>query len=245
MKNFKFSIILLVALAWSGSAVGQTWFELGGRFSFGPTVLFDQAIDDNNNHSLNINTGYSFGGAASANFGNAHGTAIEVVYATGKQEYDFSGAAGLVSGVNSIEWNSVDVYALYRKLYAGSYLEIGPKVSLVNSVDQSLSNNNIEVFGDVTDFYTDSYISGVLGFGGYFAGSRFFSVGLGLRFEYAFGKFTSSDGEEAGFPLPYEPTFDGDNLRNINVYGTLEIKIPIGRIAQVKCGERAFIFGGR
>nr|MBS0037745.1 hypothetical protein [Saprospiraceae bacterium] len=252
MKKFIPFLVLFITLSSANMAFGQRasgiGFELGVRAAFGPSVLYESNIEDSDNHSFNsIKMGYSFGLAFSTGFDQNNYLIFETMYATGTQDYSFNGYTNLIEGTNTIDWNTLDLYLLYRRSYSGAYFEVGPKMSFVNNVEQSLSGNdavNLEFFPNVEDHYVDNFMSAVFGFGGYIAGSRAYSLGLGIRLEYALQNFTTDSGKDQGYPLPYDPSYDPGNLRNINVYGTLELKIPIGRIAQIRCGERGFIFGG-
>lgn len=252
MNMRRIFIFLIVFFLFVNFIQAQVWFEGGGRVMYGATALFASEVNDNDNHSMNIETGLSFGPVFNINFSDIAGISTEVMFASGKQSYDFDGGGvSALATTNNIEWNSTDIYLLYRTMSRGAYLEIGPKLSLLSQVDQNVSNMGItgEYYltpdlMDVSNMYTDQFFSGVLGFGMYVAGSKYFTVSLGFRIEYAFQNFTSSDGEDLDFPLPYEPTFESGNLRNINAYGGLEVRFPIGGIARAQCGQRRFIFGG-
>lgn len=239
--KMKYLPLFAAALFVCQMSYAQTWFELGAKGGFGPTALWESNISDSDLHDMNINSGYKYGLNVTTNFDNGGAVVFELLFANSKQTYDFDGLEPILSGTNSVEWKSTNLYLLYRMVNRGAFFEIGPKMSFINSVDQTLGNFE---FDGIDDAYADNYFSGVLGFGGYLFGSRDFTLGLGLRVEYAFQNFTSSTGRDNNYPLPYDPTYDAGNLRNINVYGTLEFKIPIGRIARIKCGQRGFLFGG-
>ena len=254
MKNFIPLLSLLMILGFTQEKQAQhtagIGFELGARVAVGPSALWEPGITDSDMHDYNINIGYSYGLSFSVNFDRWNNLILETMIGNGTQKFDLKERLGAQVGVNTLEWQTTDLYLLYRRENRGGYFEVGPKLSIMNSVDQSVTNNpgfQSEFFeGNLEDFYASSYASAVFGFGGYFAGSRSFSVGLGLRFEYALTNFTSDRGTSTGFgyPFPYDSSYDVGNLRNINVYGTVELRIPIGRVAKVRCGERGFIFGG-
>jgi len=254
MKNFIPFLSLLLILGFSQEKQAQhvagTGFEIGARVAVGPSALWESGITDSDMHDYALNIGYSFGLAFSMNFDRWNNLIVETMFASGSQDFKVKERLGANVGVNTLDWKTTDLYLLYRRENRGGYFEIGPKMSLMNSVEQSITNNpgiQSEFFeGNLDDFYASNFLSAVFGFGGYFAGNRSFSLGLGLRFEYALTNFTSDLGTSTGFgyPLPYDSSYEVGNLRNINVYGTVEIKIPIGRVAKVRCGERGFIFGG-
>ena len=227
----------------------DTWFEAGAKVGYGPSVLWESNISDSEVHDMNINSGLRYGFNFHVNFDQGGGFVLEGLMTRGNQTYDFSGNDLFNAGEHSIEWRSTDVLLLYRLVNQGAFIEIGPKMSFIGSVEHDLSNNaNPFAEIDVESMYTDSYLSGVIGFGGYLFGSRDFTVGLGIRFEYGFQNFTSSEGSDNAnaFPLTrtLDNTYDPGNLRNINAYATLEIKIPIGRFSKIQCGQRGFLFGG-
>ena len=238
-------IITLLALQ---TQAQDMWFEAGIKAGYGPTVLWESNISDSDFHDMNINSGVRYGLNLNVNFDQGGGIILETLITHGKQTFDYDGFGDILAGKHTIDWKSTDVFLLYRFVNRGAFIEIGPKMSFMGSVDHDLSNNPTNPFAeiDVESMYTDNYLSGVLGFGGYLFGSREFTVGLGLRFEYAFQNFTSDEGKEAGFPLTsaLDSSYDPGDLRNINVYATLEIKIPIGRFSKIQCGQRGFLFGG-
>lgn len=246
MKNLSYFLIFFASLFLNYQASAQLWFEAGGRAMYGATALFESNITDDDEHTMNINTGLSYGALFNLNFSDRHGIAVEAMFANSEQSYEFDGITGSIdAGTNTIEWNSTDVYLMYRALSQGAYFEIGPKLSLVNGVDQNTNGFLLtDDAMDVSEFYTDQFLSGVIGFGMYIAGSRYFTVSLGFRVEYAFQNFTNDEGVDNNFPLPYDNDFMTDNLRNINAYGGIELKFPIGGIAKAQCGQRRFIFGG-
>ena len=246
MKKVTYLIALFTSILLTQQATAQLWFEAGGRAMYGATALFESNISDDDEHTMNINTGLSYGALFNLNFSDRHGISVEGMFANSEQSYEFDGIAGVVgSGTNTIEWNSTDLYLMYRALSQGAYFEIGPKLSLVNGVDQNTNGFLLtDDAMDVSDAYTDQFLSGVIGFGMYIAGSRYFTLSIGFRVEYAFQNFTSDQGADSNFPLPYDNDFMTENLRNINAYGGIELKFPIGGIAKAQCGQRRFIFGG-
>lgn len=250
MKKLICFLFFFASLLLTQQASAQLWFEAGGRAMYGATALFESNITDDDEHTMNINTGLSYGALFNLNFSDRHGISIEGMFANSEQSYEFDGIAGVVgSGTNTIEWNSTDLYLMYRALSQGAYFEIGPKLSLVNGVDQNVSSTAdqyflVEEMMDVSDAYADQFLSGVIGFGMYIAGSKYFTLSVGFRVEYAFQNFTSDQGADSNYPLPYDNDFMTENLRNINAYGGIELKIPIGGVARAQCGQRRFIFGG-
>ncbi len=246
MKIKKIKLFALFLMMGSLSLSAQTWFEIGVRGQIGATALLPANLSDNDLHTMKINSGYSYGPTFNVNFGDNNGIALEALFASSEQTYEFDGAGLLPADDNIITWKSTDVYLLYRTMSQGAYLEIGPKLSLVNEVEQEGPGQLGDGKVDVSQFYTDQHIAGVLGFGMYLAGSDVFTLNLGFRVEYSFQDFVSDEGRDNVFPYPfnYDATMDSDNLSNINAYGTVELRFPIGGIAKAQCGQRRFIFGG-
>lgn len=240
MKNLYVLLLFLIPL----TGFSQTWFEIGGRGMYGITALYDSGITDNDNHTMNLNTGFSYGPTLNVNFGDKHGIAAEVLFANAEQSWDVDPIGINSAFTNTLNWESTDLYLLYRTKSRGAYLELGPKYSMVNMVEQTREINGNKSKSDVSQYYADQHLSAVLGFGMYLAGSKAFTLTLGFRLEYSFADFTSDEGVDLNVPIEYDPTYERNSLNNINAMGALELRIPIGGVAKAGCGQRRFIFGG-
>ncbi len=213
------------------------WFDIGFKAQYGAAGFYNSAIasSDNTTYDYNISTGYSFGGKLGINFGY-NGLSIDVMKNTAKQEFEKTGS----TTIPTINWESWDVYALFRNAKNLGYFEIGPKISFVNKVE-----DNIE--GSVTDrtsSYNKNNIAGVVGFGANLMGNdgRFSGI-LGLRFEYGFTDFVSDEGAGANVNAPLRDASvyaDGYKKSNVAFAGVVfELNWGIGYFAKAQCGARS------
>jgi hypothetical protein len=236
MKHF-FTIAALFATLHMFGQKKIVWFDIGLKAQYGATGFYNSAIaaSDNTTYDYNISTGYSIGGKLGINFGY-NGLSIDVMKNTAKQEFEKTG----ITAIPTINWESWDVYALFRNAKNLGYFEIGPKISFVNKVE-----DNIE--GSVTDrssSYNKNNIAGVIGFGANLMGNdgRFSGI-LGLRFEYGFTDFVSDEGAGANVNAPLRDASvyaDGYKKSNVAFAGVVfELNWGIGYFAKAQCGARS------
>jgi len=236
MRHF-FTIAALFATLQMFGQKQIVWFDIGLKAQYGASGFYNSAIaaSDNDKYDYNISTGYSFGGKLGINFGY-NGLSIDVMRNTAKQEFEKTGS----TTIPTINWQSWDVYALFRNAKNLGYFEIGPKISFINKVE-----DNIE--GSVTDrssSYNKNNIAGVIGFGANLMGNdgRFSGI-LGLRFEYGFTDFVSDEGAGANVNAPLRDASvyaDGYKKSNVAFAGVVfELNWGIGYFAKAQCGARS------
>jgi len=230
----KLRLTLLFAVA-AVSLNAQTWFDIGVKGAFGPTVLFERNIFDfgAGEYKHKLTKGYNFGARLNINTGHHFGISLEYAAATSKQDFVLSDDPW-----NTFIWKHNDLLALLRFSGSGAYIELGGKYSLVNKVE--LDNVNAGLIDDSQNF-EDSYFSGVFGFGSYLAGNDVLSINLGIRLHWALNDFVNEAGKENNRPIAYY----GAPLKNPE-YKTLataaqvqlEINYAFGRFAKTSCSER-------
>ncbi|MBC7885071.1 MAG: hypothetical protein H7X99_06320, partial [Saprospiraceae bacterium] len=178
-------------------------------------------------------TGYSYGGKLGINFGY-NGIAIDVMRSTAKQEFEKTGS----TSIPTINWQALDVYALYRNARNLGYFEIGPKISFVSKVEDNIEGTVTEQ----TPNYNKNNIAGVIGFGANILGNdgRFSGI-LGLRFEYAFTDFVSEEGKTLHAPLRDPSVYtDGYKKSNVAFAGVVfELNWGVGYFGRAQCGARS------
>ena len=175
----------------------QVWFEAGGKAMYGLTGFYNENLVNANNYNYQLNTAFSYGGVFSMNFGEKHGVNLEGLLATHQQSFELleNGSATRLG----VEWQATDFYLMYRfYTESGAFFELGPKLTSVRKVEQSEGQERMRA----DDNYEDSYYSGALGFGGFLAGTEFFTVKLGVRLEYGLSDFISDQGQKDGYPAP-------------------------------------------
>jgi hypothetical protein len=159
--------------------------------------------------------GSSYGVAANAYFGMT-GLGIEFLYNT--HNASFTGAYSVNdvstgSYTSNIKLQTIQIPLLLKFQSAkGAYIELGPQMTNISSAQFDRSGEiigvNFNESKDVTDEYTSSYISGVLGFGSKIALSDLpLGLLLGVRIQYSFGDMMGVDGEGYSLGSSDNPSF--------------------------------------
>ncbi len=236
-------LIVASFLLFTSSVFGQRvaefwWFDTGVKFGYGATGLYNSSIWDRatSDWEFDISTGYSFGAKLGINKGTS-GFTIDVMFANAEQSFEDHRNPTEVRDY-IVEWNTVDLYTLYRNNRQLGYVEIGPKFSFVNDV---LSGYASEPRVGVADNYASNNIGAVLGFGAYFiGGDNAFSGILGLRFEYGFTDFVNPDGHLAGHPVPdVNVTNPGVSTAPVFAGIVFELNWGLGYYGKASCGSRS------
>ncbi len=175
MRNF-FPILLIFL---SGTVFGQTWIDVSFKAGIGPDLLINLNVLEDVDLVHQFSVGNTFAGKLGLNFGDIHSVNFEVASTKFRQQFEFRGE-GLIPG-KDINFNATDFALLYRKLYDGRYLEIGPILSTTS--EETITSPN---FG------------GIFGFGRTIAGSDKVAINIGARIRYvATDLLSDSDGTES------------------------------------------------
>lgn len=207
------------------------WFDVGLKGQYGAAGLYNQAIADSKDYGYRIGSGYGYGAKLGINR-NYNGLSIDVMKSHAKQTFDKT--------PKTVEWESLDVYALFRNAKNLGYFEIGPKVSFISKETLASDGTVVE---QPSDNYNKNVFSGVVGFGANILGTdggRFSGI-LGLRFEYAFTDLDSEAGKKLGAPVG-DPTIyaNGNKSSNIAFAGVVfELNWGIGYFGKAQCGARS------
>ena len=240
MKQFFTIAVILVSLQLYGQKK-IVWFDMGAKVQYGAAGLYNAAIANSDGYDYNISTGYSYGGKLGINFGY-NGLAIDVMRSTAKQEFEKTGS----TAVPTVNWQSWDVYALFRNAKNLGYFEIGPKISFVSKVEDNLVDGGSvgTSLTDRTTNYNKNNIAGVIGFGANIMGNDgAFSGILGLRLEYSFTDFVGTEGAATAVSAPLrDPSVYADGYKKSNVAFAglvFELNWGIGYFAKAQCGARS------
>lgn len=209
------------------------WFDAGLKAQYGATGFYNPAIGNYGDINYRIGTGYGFGGKIGINF-RYNGLALDVMYNKATQIFDNNANDQTVE----FDWTTLDIYALYRHAKNLGYFEIGPKMSLVQSVNDNIEGNSV----DRTDLYNKNYFSGVIGFGANLMGNDgAFSGILGLRFEYGLTDFVGSAGQTANAPLLNPDVYADGYKKTAPAFAgvVFELNWGIGYFAKAQCGARS------
>ena len=142
---------------------------------------------------------------------------------------------------SQVKWKNIDLYLLYRYNSSTVYLELGPMLSLVRSVDYTDTSIPIEI--DVEDFYAKKYYSAVFGFGGFLAGTESISLNLGVRVHYALQDFITAEGQLQNHPAPSTSAYaEYKQTRPLYIEVGLELTFGLGEFAKTSCSKRMHWF---
>jgi hypothetical protein len=215
------------------------WIEVGAKGQYGFKGFYNDNIINDRDHEYKISSGYSYGGLVNINFADRHGFIIEGLLSENVQKFNYE-LGGSLQTASEVSWTTLDGYLMYRAYNNTAYLEIGPKISMVRSIDQSPNPLNI---WDIPKQYNEQYWSAAIGFGGMILGSEFFTLKMGLRFEYALGDLVNETGQDNRFPAYYVNYEDYKASHPFSATLNLELNFAIGAVARAQCGRRSFIFG--
>ena len=231
----------LIALLLTVGAKAQLWLELGPKATFGPSGYFNSTLANDQKHDYSLNLAYSYGATMGLNIGDHHGLNFEALTGTYFQDFTYRPNTG-TSIRNSLEWEVVDLYALYRYYpESGMYLELGPKYTLINEISQTAGIMSVPVEGQ----YEDSYLSGVLGIGAFLSGSEALVFKCGLRAEYGLSDMVTVDGMTNGYPSIDSDLMSQGDTTPFRISFGLELSFGVGGIAKGACGRRGFVLGSR
>ncbi|GJM32366.1 MAG: hypothetical protein DHS20C18_13670 [Saprospiraceae bacterium] len=240
MKKANLLILLFSCVTFSLSA--QLWLEVGGKAMFGLTGYLNSNIANDNSHEYKLNTALTYGGVVGLNIGDHSGINIEALFTKHQQDITFLDNLVGENFVNSLEWDALDLYLLYRfYTNGGAFFELGPKMTAIREIDQTFGPTRLDTEGK----YEDTYYSAVAGLGSFLFGSEISTFKIGMRLEYALTDMVSSEGEKDGFPAFYRSydSYKPTNPFRATIY--LELSFGVGGIAKSTCGRRGFVFGSR
>ncbi len=208
-------ILPLLLLFCSTVAFSQFWIDVSLKGGAGPDFLINANVFNDDSLIHKFAMGNTFSGKLGFNFGDIHSLNIDVS-STGFTQ-GFQNKRELESGVpvKQLDYRTIDFAILYRKLFEGRYIEIGPMYSTANEIT------------------VESPTYGVLGgFGRTLAGSDRFAINLGCRARYVISNT---------IPEIYEPTYFGTTYAesksstNFSLLVMLEIDWAVGVFRRSTC----------
>lgn len=228
----KYTLTLFMMMILAVSAKSQWWFDAGVKGAYGPTMMYDQNVFDHGSYKHKLSTGTSFGGRLGFNYGYHVGLSLEYTSSTSNQEFNYESDL-----YNSFKWKHNDISTLFRYSGNGAYVEVGAKFSNITEVElENIPNSTVT---DVTENFSDNYVSGILGFGSYLAGNDIWSLNLGIRMHWAFDDMVSETGKENNYPIVIDE-LDDPTRKTIATAAQLqaEFNVAFGRFAKTACSDR-------
>jgi|GEM_PF-253477 len=242
-------LLTICLLAISTLSYGQkeiAWFDVGFKAMYGGSSILNSAVNDASglDYSLVFGNSYSVGGKFGINKG-FNGLAIELMYNKGNAEIQ-----DLLSSTNTpvtVDWTGIDIYTLFRNNANLGFFEIGPKFSLLQSLDRTGRDGMLTSLTDDAEVETNLGISGVLSMGVLVLGNdRAFSGQIGLRFEYGFTDMIKEGaGQDRFEPFPDLVNENVTYSKSAPIYAGLvfELNFGLGFYGISQCGGRPKLFG--
>jgi len=215
-------LLPILIYLFTSTLFGQTWIDVSFRGGLGPNLLINTNVLEDADVVHEFSVGSTFAGKFGVNFGDIHSINFEVASTKFKQSFDFR-AQDILSG-KDMNFTSIDYSFLYRKLYDGRCLEIGPTISTTS--EESISSPN---FG------------GIFGFGRTIAGSDKIAINIGARFRYiATDLLNDSDGTES---LYYSKVYPDYKISTpLSFMFMVEIDWAVGVFGRSNCYSRRLRF---
>ena len=234
------NVLLILCLAFCLSNIQAQkldfWLDAGVKIQTGYTALFNSNVTTENslgeNWDFNLATGLKYGVKLGINW-NYTGVSFDILTGNQSAKFRFS-----PDRVDQIDINVTDIYVLFRNAKHKGYIELGPKLSIINDVSDNSQTRNL------ADRYETNNLAAVLGFGTYILGpedGRFSGI-LGFRLEYGFQDVVNENGRTSNDQLTRVPVNYGGEAGTthpIFVGLVFEANWGIGGVGQARCGERS------
>ena len=239
----KLYLTTILTLLISSISIAQSWVDFGLKGGWGMTMLFNQKIFDDQSVNHQISFAPNYGLKIGYNFGQEHEVTFDVMFSQFKQDFAYN-ISDTSSGTelkytSSFQYKSTDFLLMYRHNNNGSYFEIGPKFSLINSSSNNFSLNTVSAFYDPSHIQP-SITSLALGFGSYFVGTENFGITGGLRLSYSFSDVISANGRSVNAPT-YMNMDNGGTNHPLFVQLIFEANYDLAYMAKAKCGRRKIL----
>lgn len=239
----KLILTSLLTLSLFANSQAQSWIDFGVKGGWGPTLLFNQKIFDNQSVNHKLSYAPTFGAKIGYNFNMEHEITFDVMFSQFKQDFTYSVTDSTTkSDVNynsTFGYKSTDLLFMYRHNKNGSYFEIGPKLSLIKS---SYNNFDLNTFAPMfsPDQVVPQLTSLAVGFGSYFIGTENFGVTGGLRMSYSFNNIISTNGNNVYAPT-YLPSSNNGVSHPLFFQVIFEANYDLAYMAKAKCGRKKIL----
>jgi len=239
-------LVLFILMSFSAYSQSDSkfYFDVGVKGGYGLNLLVNQNILNDKNVDSEFSFGPSLGGRIGGNFNEKKSINLEVLSSGFNQQYSIKS--------DSLQWNktisfsTLDLALLYRNFVNGSYMEIGPEVSFIQSAVES---NSLSGSANAGKLLTPDYFAGIFGFGANFLGNDNISILAGIRASYSFTDIISELGgksQDRSFPLnePFYKTSATSytSTNPLTVRLMLEIAFDLGYFTRSKCNKKRLRF---
>lgn len=218
----RFILSLALILYFSLNTFCQAWIDCGVKGGYGITNLINSNIWNDSKIEPLLSTGYAFGGKLGLNFNINYQITADFIAKSSNQKYLFEPSQTSEKWEKKVTYNSFDIPLLFRhNSDNGSFLEIGPQISFLMGITETVDNNSIDRKG----YFESTNLGAVFGFGSYIIGGDNTYLVFGLRMHYGFQDILSNEGGKNNrehFPISngemdnYEPDFKFESYKPTN-----------------------------
>jgi len=234
-------VLSMLFLPLCHAAQAQSFFEIGVKGGGGASMLFNNNILQDNRINKTPNLAYSYGAKLGFDFNENYAIIAEYMFLQMNQNNDFNNFAS-VNIKRNIQINMIQVPILFRyNNEMGGYVEIGPRLGLTKSVQESGT-----AAADVTSKFEQNTYGAVLGFGNVLFATDNIYTTIGLRIDAGMTDLISAAGGK-NTPAVY-PITNADFTTNYTNYAVtipisvqlmLELNWDLGYFARSKCKKRS------
>ena len=233
MKHL-FTLLVLLCIAVSGKA--QMWFDAGAHYAFGPTMMYDNSVFDNDVYKHKLTVGNTYGFRLGINQGDHVGLNLEYNLSHSKQDFNYNSDV-----YNSFDIKHNDFVGTIRYSGNGAFIEGG--LEFANIKDVTLETKDTEPINPpAVENFEKNYLGGILGFGSYLMGNDLWSVNLGIRLHWGFDEMVNATGKANNYPIfglkQEVPIVPSNKTFQTAAQLQLEVNYAFGRFAKTACSER-------
>ncbi len=220
------------------------WFSISAKAGVGNSVFLNTDIMNDKNIEFDyLSLSQSYGGRFTFSYGENIGFGVEGLYSSYGQKYTVTNISDEIN-IKKLKLKALDIIPFFR--YTGStggYIELGAKISNVNSIEEDNSNSFAIVRDNLMTYYEPSFTSAILGFGlALYKGERL-DVNLGARFSYALKDIvvpnTNFQILDDGFDTTIYSNIATTNP--ISAQAILEVNYYFGFYGDARCGNGRFM----
>ncbi len=242
----RFLLSLTFIFIISLNTFSQAWVDCGLKGGFGITNLVNGNVWNESKIDPLISTGHTYGGKLGLNFNLNYQITVDFLTKSSNQKYLFQPSQNNPKREKKIQYNSFDIPLLFRhNSDNGSFMEVGPQISILMGISETTENNSIE---NRKDYFEATNLGAVFGFGSFIMGNDNTYLIFGLRIHYGFQDLLSQAGGKNSnnyFPINNEENFEFKNYKPTNplsgiIY--LELNYDLAYLVSSKCKRTVIRF---
>ena len=239
-KGIIFFFILTTSVFFTNPSYGQFWFDVAAGGSFGAGIISNLDIYEDSKIDISPKIASNAFLKIGANINETEsivldfGISIRNFQLIQKNLPNISGDHLLSFGYNSIR-----ILPMYRHTKEGSYIEIGPEFSFIQT-QYFQDASNISLNDNV--FFKAKTMRAAIGFGAYILGNERVTLVSGLRILYDLGDLRSKQAIDNQFPYHNYENLANKPFQAFDIQLCLELNVSLGFLVRNSCGKRTLMF---